>query len=107
MTQQDIGIVLKLIEEWAVQLSETSLNEQCRKSGMDFFTYMTAHGASAAYLAKLITEATGYNPRQLWTVQDADVLRDAIFRYEASVAVAKNSGNARQSARHFWGSNGT
>lgn len=103
MTKRDIGIVLQLIEEWTVQLSETSLNEQCRKSGADFFSYMTAHGVSAAYLAKLITDATGCNPRQLWTIQDAVLLRDAIFRYEASVAVAKNSGNAKQSARHFWG----
>lgn len=64
---------------------------------------MTAHGASAAYLAKLITDATGYNPRQLWTIQDAALLRDAIFRYEASLTVAKDSGNAKQSARYFWG----
>ena len=56
MTQQGISTVLQLIEEWVAQLSETSLNEQCRKSGMDFFSYMTAHGTSAAYLAKLITE---------------------------------------------------
>jgi len=103
MTQQDISTVLQLIEEWVAQLSETSLNEQCRKSGMDFFSYMTAHGTSAAYLAKLITEATGYNPRQLWTVQDADLLKSSIFRYEAAIAVAKDGGNAKQSARHFWG----
>jgi hypothetical protein len=103
MTQQDIGIILQLIENWVSQLSETRLNEQCRQSGSDFFSYMTQAGVSAGYLAKLITEATGYNPRQLWTVQDAEILRDAIFRYEASIAAAKDSGNAKKSVRHFWG----
>lgn len=103
MTQQDINIVLQLIEDWAAQLSEASLNEQCRQSGADFFSFMTARGVSAAYLARMITEATSYNPRQLWTIDDAATLRDAIFRYEASIAAAKDSDDPKKSVRHFWG----
>ena len=100
---EGLHVVLKLIEDWVAQLGELSLNEQCRKSGMDFFSYMTAAGVNAGYLAQLITTSTGYNPRQLWTAQDAELLRTAIFNYEASVEVAKATGDAKQSVRHFWG----
>lgn len=103
MTQQDINIVLQLIEDWTAQLSEASLNEQCRKSGADFFAFMTARGVSAGYLARMITEATGYNPRQLWTIEDAATLRDAIFRYEASIAATGSDDDPKNSVRHFWG----
>ena len=93
-----------MIEEWVAQLSNAQLNDQCQQSGMDFFSFMTAKGINAGYLTKLITQTTGYNPRQLWTVLDAGLLRDAIFRYEASVAAAERGMDPKQSAQHFWGS---
>jgi len=103
MSQQEITSVLEMIDAWVAEINEDQLNEQCRKSGMDFFSYMTGAGVNAAYLARLITEATGYNPRQLWTTQDAEQLRDAIFRYEGSIAAAQRGEDPKQSARHFWG----
>lgn len=54
---------------------------------------MQSKGVNAGYLAKLITQSTGYNPRQLWAVQDATVLREAIFNYEASIQVSEHDGN--------------
>ena len=102
MTQQEISTVLQMIQDWVDQLADDSLSEQCRKSGADFFSYMTQRGVQAGYLAKLITEATGYNPRQLWTVQDAELLRDAIFRYEGSIAAAQRGEDPKQTARRFW-----
>ena len=103
MSQEELGIVLQLIEQWAYCLSGDRLNEQCRQSGADFFSYMTGQKVDAGWLAKLITETTGHNPRQLWTVQDAELLKDAIFRYEASIQEAQRTGDPKRSARRFWG----
>lgn len=103
MTKQEISSVLQIISEWVIELPDTRLSEQCRRSGMDFFSYMTSRGVNAGYLAQLITEATGYNPRQLWTAQDADLLRDAIFRYEGSIEAAKRGDDPEKTAKHFWG----
>jgi hypothetical protein len=103
MTQLEISTVLQMIEEWIAQLPEAKLGEQCRRSGIDFFSYMTGRGVDAGYLAKLITDSTGYNPRQLWTVQDADLLKDAIFRYEGSVEAAKQGDDPEKTAKYFWG----
>jgi len=69
---------------------------------------MQLRGVRASYLAKLIINATGLNPRSLWSQADAEILRDAIFRYEASIAVTtidEKHGlqqTAEHNAKRFW-----
>ena len=109
MTLNEINQVLVLIDQWVAELEEPRLNEQCRESGRNFFDFMQARGVYAGFMAKKIIEATGYNPAQLWRVEDADVLRDAIFRYEGSMAVTEIEERDGQQNRgwpnvkHFWG----
>lgn len=104
----DINEALALIDEWVQELEEDQLNEQCRQSGRSFFQFMQSRGVNAAYMARLIIDVTGYNPAQLWRVEDAALLRDAIFRYEGSEAVtriqeAQGRGNtARENIERFW-----
>lgn len=103
MSNQDISTVLKLIDEWVQQLGETSLRDQSRRSGMDFFAYMQSRGEYGGYLATLVKNSLGYHPRQVHRQADAETLREAIFNYEASVEVAKDEGRGGQSWKRFWG----
>jgi hypothetical protein len=104
----EINQTLALIEEWVEALSDDQVSEQCRQSGRDFFQFMQSRGVNVALLAKLIIEATGYNPARLYTVEDAGLLRDAIFRYEGAIAVTRiderdgNPRTAKNNATRFW-----
>lgn len=108
MTISEINQTLALIDEWVQSLGTDELNEQCRRSGRDFFSFMQSRNVEARYLARLITDATGYNPAQLWRVDDAELLRDAIFRYEGSGAVTRIEeqhsipDSAEDNAKRFW-----
>ena len=109
MTIAEINIVLGLIDDWTQALEAQDLNEQCRQSGRDFFQFMKSRGVNAALMARLIIDATGYNPAQLWRIEDAQLLRDAIFRYEGSIAVTRIDekdeirGSAENNVRRFLG----
>lgn len=109
MTISEISIVLGLIDEWTQALDDEDLNEQCRQSGRDFFQFMKSRGINAALMAKLIIDATGYNPARLWRIEDAGLLRDAIFRYEGSIAVTRIDEKdgipdaAEDNVKRFWG----
>jgi len=108
MSISEINRILALVEEWTESLRRDQLNEQCRVSGRDFFEFMQSRGINAALMAKLIIQATGYNPAQLWRVEDAQLLRDAIFRYEGAQAVTRieekdgNPRSARNNVERFW-----
>lgn len=109
MTLSEINQVLSLIDDWVQELGETALSDECRQSGRGFFQFMQSRGVNAALMAKLIIEATGHNPAQLWRIEDAETLRDAIFRYEGSMAVTQVEerdgieGTAEGNVRRFWG----
>lgn len=105
MTNEEISYILSLIDQWVNQLEQHKLNEQCRKSGASFFDFMTSRGVNPGYLAKLVIDVTGYNPRQLWTIQDAALLREAIARYEGAEALARRDdapGSAKRWAKTMW-----
>lgn len=103
MTQQEINYVLDLIDQWVAELQESRLNDQCRESGISFFEYMTQHGVNATRIEQAIIQTTGYHPSRLWTVDDAVMLRDAIFSYEAAVELHKRTDmTADQAATIFW-----
>lgn len=98
LTNEQIALILALIDEWATQIERHDLNDQCRRSGRSFFDYMGRQGVDRGYMATLIQRATGYNPRQLWTVDDAWLLRSAIARYEAAESLARQDDRGAQ----FW-----
>lgn len=102
MDYSEINQVLTLIDEWVQALEDGHLNEQCRTSGRDFFTYMKGRGVNAGKLARMITQVTGYNPAQLWKIDDAALLRDAIFRYESTQAVTDINQDDQGNLEHFW-----
>jgi hypothetical protein len=102
MTIPEINQVLALIDAWVGTLPADQLNEQCRVSGRGFFAYMAARGVKANHLARLIIDATGYNPAQLWKASDAALLKDAIFRYEAAQAVTDINDDAKGNVQRFW-----
>lgn len=103
MTQQEINYILTLIADWAAELESDRLNEQCRRSGIDFFSYMKSKGVKAAYMASLIEKETGYHPAKLWSIDDAELLRDAIFRYEGAIETDKRTDlSAKESVDHMW-----
>ena len=109
MSIAEINQVLALIDDWVQALAAEQLQSECRESGRSFFAFMQARGVNAALLARLIMDATGYNPAQLWRIDDADLLRDAIFRYEGTIATVRVdeqdgiTGTAVDRARIFWG----
>lgn len=91
MAQENLSTLLGLIDEWVAELAEDRLSEQCRKSGSDFFSYMRGRGVYQGWMVDVIRQATGYTPQKLWLAEDANLLRDAISRYEYSVTIARNS----------------
>jgi|GEM_PF-1363335 len=108
MSTSEINRLLGLLDDWVQALEESRLSEACREEGRDFFRFMQARGVNAALMAKLIIDTTGYNPAQLWRVEDAEMLRDAIFRYAGSVVVTQVEerhgiqNTAERNVRHFW-----
>lgn len=108
MNVSEINRILSLLEEWVYSLKSDELSDQCRASGRDFFAFMQARGVNAGYMAKLITQVTGYNPAKLWRVEDAQLLRDAIFRYEGAQAVTRieeregTPDSAQDNLERFW-----
>lgn len=103
---KEINEILALIDSWVREIEESQLSEQCRKSGRSFFDFMTSQGLHPGYLATLITNATGYNPRTLWTVQDAQLLREAIAKYEGAETLARQEnepGSAQKWTETMWG----
>ncbi len=82
MERMDIVTISHLINEWVNSLEESRLTHQCRKSGNSFFQFMQSRGVDARYLAAMIQEKLGYNPKQLCTIEDAALLRQAIYSYE-------------------------
>lgn len=104
----EISQTLAVIEEWIDRLESSRLSDACRVEGRDFFQFMESRGLTRAFLTKLITQATGYNPAALYRVEDAKLLREAIFRYAGSVATTRIeekhgiSGTARRNVEHFW-----
>ncbi|WP_413167882.1 hypothetical protein ACL6C3_14375 [Capilliphycus salinus ALCB114379] len=83
MSQYDFSQILMMIDEWVKSLEDYQLNQQCRQSGKSFFDFLKTKGCRADILAKIIMDATGYNPAQLWRIEDAQKLKSAIFSYES------------------------
>jgi len=103
MTKQQLTTLLQLIDEWAAQLKEWELSNACRNSGRDFFTYMQSRGVYAGWMVQVIKDFTGHPPNKLHTVEDAELLRDAIRRYEYSLAVSQNTDeNPYDTIRREW-----
>ncbi|MBD2261051.1 hypothetical protein [Pseudanabaena sp. FACHB-2040] len=107
-TNTEINQALAVIEEWITKLEKSRLSEVCRVEGRDFFQFMESRGVARAFMAKLIIQVTGQSPATLYRVEDAELLKDAIFRYAGSVVTTQIeekhgiSGTARRNVKHFW-----
>lgn len=104
----EISQALAVIEDWINQLEESRLSDACRVEGRDFFQFMESRSIPRAFLAKLIKQATGHNPAMLYRVEDAKLLKDAIFRYAGSVTTTQIEekhgiqNTARRNVELFW-----
>lgn len=99
--------IIILIDEWVEQLEDWELNDKCRTSGKSFFDFLKRRNLNVSVVAKIIQDCTGYNPRQLCTVKDADLLRHAIRAYESEQAEIEHfnintTDRLKKSTRHWF-----
>ena len=104
--KKDINFLLQLLDEWIAGLDDSDVREECRKSGRDFFDFMTSRGVHPGWCVKLVRDVYGFHPRELWRKGDLVNLRQAIFSYDATEIVArgnesdeKSSGDRRRNAQ--------
>lgn len=80
----DIHEALELIHEWVQSLGDEELPEQCRQDGNDFFSFLKRKGFNPGVFVVAVERVTGHRPQNLWRVNDADLLRQAIAGYHST-----------------------
>ena len=77
--------LIRLFDEWLEVASEETIAQNCREQGNVFFLFLEQRSIDRSWIAALIKKATGYNAAQLWSVMDADAVKEALNSYYMSM----------------------
>ncbi len=101
----DIHTALTLIEQYVESLQAWELKDEYDKAASSMFAWLRDYGCSHSDLGlacSIIQEATGYHPSHIRTLDDASVVKEAIYSAMNSECLGKRLRPTHKAKRVRW-----